>query len=120
MNNDGATGTKQANDFLYSGLARPAKALGPRAEIDIAFIVAQAIFRKEPHDVRLFLVAQPVHEPTRDSRYKAIALAAILFQNAGTTVVGIAGIVGLVSVSFQPGPRARMILAARGSSCDPR
>jgi hypothetical protein len=44
---------------------------------------------------------------TRDSRHKAIALAAILFQNAGTTVVGIAGIVGLVSVSFQagaPGP----------------
>jgi hypothetical protein len=44
---------------------------------------------------------------TRDSRHKAIALVAILFQNAGTTVVGIAGIVGLVSVSFQaeaPGP----------------
>ncbi len=44
---------------------------------------------------------------TGDSGRKAITLVAILFQNAGTTVVGIAGIVGLLSVSFQagaPGP----------------
>ena len=43
----------------------------------------------------------------RDSRPKAIALVAILFQKTGTAVVGIAGIVILVSVSFQagtPGP----------------
>ena len=43
----------------------------------------------------------------RNVRPKAIALVAILFQRAGTTVVGIAGIVVLVSVSFQagaPGP----------------
>src|SRR5262245_37033538 len=39
----------------------------------------------------------------RDSRLKAIALVAILFQNVGTTVVGIAGIVVLVSVSYQAG-----------------
>jgi hypothetical protein len=43
----------------------------------------------------------------RDSRSKAIALVTILFQKAGTTVVCIAGIVGLIYVSFQagaPGP----------------
>jgi hypothetical protein len=43
----------------------------------------------------------------RDRRPKAIALVAILFQKTGTAVVGIAGIVVLVSVSFQagtPGP----------------
>jgi hypothetical protein len=42
-----------------------------------------------------------------DGRPKAIALIAILFRNVGTAVVGIAGIVVLVSVSFQagaPGP----------------
>ena len=43
----------------------------------------------------------------RNTWPKAIALVAILFQKAGTAVVGIAGVVGLVSVSFQagaPGP----------------
>jgi len=43
----------------------------------------------------------------RDGRPKAIVLIAILFQRAGTAVIGIACIVGLVCVSFQagaPGP----------------
>ena len=56
----------------------------------------------------------------RDSRPKAIALIAMLFQTAGTMVVVVAGIVGLVYVSFQarsPGPEDR---PGRASSCEQR